>query len=600
MTNSSVYDHRLAQVRAWMRESAVDVLFVSTTDEFLSEYTGPYTQRLKWLNGFTGSMGEALITQSKALMFVDGRYVEHAAKEIPAQYDVIPTAEQTLAQWLQANLEPGQSVGVYPWIVSVERGKYLKTLIEGRQGQLTLLEKHPIDAFWEDRPAEPVGPVVVHPLTYAGQPYQEKIEALRQMMKDKNLDAYVFVNGNAICWLLNIRGVDNPETPIINAYLVMHAEGTGTLFMSPRPEMTAVLDHLKGRITLEPLDQLLPSLKQCKGRVALDSLESPYAIGLGLEAAGCQTLPLDDLTAMPRATKNPVEVAGARKAHQEDGLALIRTYHWIEQQMVAQGQNPICEYDISLKMLEERSKSSSFRMPSFATIAGFGPHSAMMHYHATEEGSAPLVGDGFLLIDSGGQYLGGTTDVTRTFAFGKIRDDQRDAYTRVLKGHIQLARAVFPRGTRGWQLDVLARGSLWEAGLDFAHATGHGVGSYLSVHENPMYIGGSSRFQYGFEVGMICSNEPGYYVAGDYGIRIESLMEVVEFAVSSQARTMLAFKILTRAPICLSMVMKELLSQEEIAWLNDYHAQVWADLSPLLSSEEVALKAWLKEACASI
>ena len=597
MKASIDYENRLTRLRAWMKEERLRVVLVSSSDEFLSEYAPPYAQRLKWLTGFTGSMGEALVTTDQAFLFVDGRYVEHARREVPSQFQVVHTADQTQGRWLSENLKVEDKVGVYGWTLSVERGIVFKELIMNMGATLAFLENHPVDLFWDDRPPAPRGAVVIHPLIFAGKSFEEKVATFKETMVQKKIDTYVLVNANAICWLLNLRGEDHSETPIFYSYLLLHAQGPSALFTADRPGLDDVRAHLKGLVDIYPLDCFMEHLKGISKnqKVAFDGLETPAAIANALTVEGHHTLRVDDLTAMPRARKNPMEVAGARKCHIADGLALVRTFCWLEHR-VSEGIYTT-EHDIALKMIEERSKDQLFRMPSFATIAGFGPNSSVMHYRAPEEGSQVLTNQGFLLIDSGGQYLNGTTDVTRTFAFGDISEDHKQTYTRVLKGHIQLAKAIFPIGTKGWQLDVLARGPLWQAGLDYAHGTGHGVGSYLSVHENPMYIGGSSRFQYPFEVGMVCSNEPGYYVAGEYGIRIESLMTVVH---SPAAQGMLSFEIITRAPISLIPVVRGMLLEEEVAWINDYHAQVWKDLSPLISTEESDVKVWLEKSCKAI
>ncbi|NCU11727.1 MAG: aminopeptidase P family protein, partial [Sphingomonadaceae bacterium] len=482
-----------------------------------------------------------------------------------------------------------------PWVDAVGHA------LRGRGASLEPVEGNPIDAVWADRPAPSPAPALVHPAEHAGQSSEAKRSAVAEWLTARGLDAAVISALDSVAWLLNIRGQDVDRTPVALSFVLAHADGTAELFIAEEKVTPELRAHLGNAVTIRPRDAFVPQLKALAGKkVAVDPERTVQAVFGVLEGAGAGVIELTDPTILPKAQKNPVEQAGQRAAQARDGAAIARFLHWLS---VAAPKGGETELSAAAKLRAFRDESPLLRDLSFDTISAAGPHAASPHYRVDEESNIGIAPNSIYLVDSGGQYLDGTTDITRTVWVGpgEPTAEHKDRFTRVLKGHIALARAVFPRGTVGGQLDILARHALWQAGVDYAHGTGHGVGSFLSVHEGPQRIakpaGGQAGTNQELLPGMILSNEPGYYKAGDFGIRIENLVLVEPREIAGQEGEYFGFENLTWAPIDKTLVDRSLLTAEEIAWWNGYHAQVEAILAPQLEGADLA---WLKAACAPL
>jgi len=566
---------KLKELREWMKKEGFQALLIPRTDEYQGEYIAPCSERLQWLTGFTGSAGRAVITQDKAAFFTDGRYTLQAKEEVPPAYELYNIAHHSSYQWVKENLSPSDRVGYDPWLFTEEQlSRYNCLLIP--------LKENPTDLLWNERPGPPKDFIQLHLLKFAGESDETKRKRIGGMLKTGQA---LITACDSIAWLLNIRGRDVPHTPIAHSVCLLRKDGTYDLFID--------LDKLTGQVFAElrkgggraiDIGKLLHHLEKLEGCCQLDPQTTPIIINQTLERAGVKIVRASDPCLLPKAIKNEVEIQGAIDAHIQDGLALCRFFAWLETQPL---QGETTELTAAEKLYEFRKKGEHFKGLSFDTISGFGPHGAIIHYRATPKSDIPLTKDGLYLLDSGGQYLTGTTDVTRTLALGIPTPEQKDRYTRVLKGHIALTIARFPEGTTGVQLDALARQYLWEVGCDYDHGTGHGVGSYLSVHEGPQGVsrGGS---MVPLKPGMILSNEPGYYKEGEYGIRIESLVYVVDLPDS---KGFYGFETLTLAPLDMKLIEDSLLSEAEKAWINAYHARVYNTLSPHLDEE---IKGWME------
>ncbi|SME97562.1 Xaa-Pro aminopeptidase [Tistlia consotensis] len=586
---------RLAALRRELAGRGLDGFLVPHADEHQSEELAPSAERLTWLTGFTGSAGSAAVLADRAAIFVDGRYTLQARQQVDTRlFEPRHVTEQPLSAWLAEHLA-GKRLGYDPRLHSQSQARRLQAEARRAGGEAVAVETNPVDAVWDDRPAEPAAPVVPHPLAFAGRPSAEKRAELADRLKAEKLAAAVLTQPDSIAWLLNVRGGDVTQTPLALSFAILRDDARVEWFVAPEkvagPELQAQLGN--GVILRRP-DELCEALESLgKVRVLADPGSAGAWIFDRLAEGGSEIVEGDDPCLLPKACKNPVELDGTRAAHRRDGAALSRFLHWLEETAPSGGLD---ELGAIGHLAGLRAAGERYRSLSFSTIAGSGPNGAVIHYRAIPATNRTIRPGEFLLVDSGAQYLDGTTDVTRTIAIGSVSDEMRRRFTGVLKGHIALARQRFPAGTTGSQLDALARMHLWQAGLDFDHGTGHGVGSYLGVHEGPQRISKVPN-SVALRPGMIVSNEPGYYKEGAYGIRIENLVAVVEDARPGDEKPMLAFETLTLAPIDRHAVEPALLSAEETAWLDAYHARVRESLSPLLDG---AARAWLEQATAPL
>jgi len=586
----------LARLRAELERRGLDGFFVPRSDEHQGEYVPPSAQRLAWLTGFTGSAGAAVVLRDKAAFFTDGRYTLQAAAEVDAgAFELLHLVERPPHEWIAAALPAGARLGYDPWLHTPDGVGHLKDACDRAGGTLVACAENPLDAVWTDRPAPPLAPIEVHPLALAGKSAADKRADLAALLAKDRLDAAVLTAPDSIAWLLNVRGGDVPFTPLPLSFAILHADARVEWFVDQR-KLTATLgEHLGNGVAVEPPAAFGAALDALAGRrVRLDFATAPAWTHDRLATAGARIVRGADPAQLPKACKNDVELEGARSAHRRDGVALARFFAFIARTARAGGLGEIAAAD---KLEEFRARGEHYRGPSFPTISGAGPNGAIVHYRATRASERRIEPGQLLLIDSGGQYLDGTTDVTRTVAIGAAGVEERRRFTQVLKGHIALATTRFPQGTTGSQLDTLARLALWGEGLDYDHGTGHGVGSYLGVHEGPQRISKPGNAQ-PLLPGMIVSDEPGYYKAGAYGIRIENLVAVRrEPAPAGAEKQLLGFETLTLAPIDLALVERDLLTQAEADWLNAYHARVNAEIGPLLDSDTAR---WLASATRAI
>jgi Xaa-Pro aminopeptidase len=512
-------------------------------------------------------------------------------------YQSVP--ETSIADWLQEHAPDGARIGYDPWLHSRDWVTRATEALKAKGATLVPVKRNPIDAVWADRPEASTERLIVHPDRLAGKSSAEKRHAIADWLVKQGADAAVLAALDSIAWTFNVRGKDVSRTPVALAYALVHADGTADLYVAGEKIDGEVRQHLGNGVRVHERGDFEAALTTLKDqRVVVDPERSVAAIFDALDQAGATIVPARDPTVLTRAVKNPVEIAGQQAAQARDGAAIARFLHWVEQEAP---KGELDELKASDRLEALRRDATELRDLSFDTISGSGPNGAIVHYRASEATNRPLAMNSIYLVDSGGQYEDGTTDITRTVVIGEPTAEMRDRFTRVLKGHIALATAAFPKGTRGSQLDSFARRPLWDAGLDYAHGTGHGVGSFLSVHEGPQRISPMGSSQSGgdepLQAGMILSNEPGYYKTGEYGIRIENLVLVVERVIAGAEKEMLGFETLTFAPIERRLVARDMLSPVEIGWLNAYHAQVLATIGPRLSGDD---RAWLEAACAPI
>jgi Xaa-Pro aminopeptidase len=596
----SSYADRLSALREQLKRDQLDGFVVPLTDEHMSEYVGSYAQRLQWLTGFEGSAGSAVVLPEEAAIFVDGRYTLQVRSQVSAtewSYQSVP--ETSITEWLKEHAPKSARIGYDPWLHTSEWVKRARETLKSRGAELVPVGHNPIDQIWNDRPHASTAKLVVQSEQHAGKSAAEKRTDIGDWLATHKADAAVLSALDSIAWAFNIRGQDVSRTPVALAYALVHADGTADLFVASEKMGPEVQQHLGNGVRIHERSAFELALADLEGKtVVVDPERAVAAIFDALERAGAKVLTLRDPTVLPRALKNPAEIAGHKVAQIRDGGAIARFLHWVDQESPG-GQ--VDELTASDKLEGLRRQSPELRDLSFDSISGAGPNGAIVHYRSSEKTNRKLEPGTLYLIDSGGQYVDGTTDITRTVPIGDPTQEMRDRFTRVLKGHIGLATAVFPAGTRGSQLDSFARRPLWEAGLDYAHGTGHGVGSFLSVHEGPQRIAPAGSAQSGgdepLQPGMILSNEPGYYKTGEYGIRIENLVLVVERTVEGAEKAMLGFETLTFAPIDRRLIVRDLLSPQELAWLNAYHAEVVEKIGPLLEGEG---RSWLEQACAPL
>jgi Xaa-Pro aminopeptidase len=582
---------RIAALRAELKRRGLDGFVVPRADRQQNEYLPASEERLAWLTGFTGSAGAAAVLAERAALFVDGRYTVQAAAQIDAKLFAIEhLVDSPPEQWLEQNLKSGAKLGYDPWLHTSESADRLRKACATAGAELVAVDNNPIDALWSDRPAPPAGPVSLRDIKLAGESAADKFKRIQAELKKLRADVLVVSDPQNVAWAFNIRGSDIAHTPLALAFAVIPREGKPALYVE-----TAKLDN-KTRPALEEIAavrataELARDLAQLKDKtVRLDQASAADALTRLVSGYGGKPVRGADPIALMKAVKNHAEIAGSRAAHKRDGVAMARFLAWLEREAPA---GKLTEIDAVEALESFRRDSGLLKDISFPTIAGSGPNGAIVHYRVTRATNRTIGKNELFLVDSGAQYEDGTTDITRTVAVGTPSDEMRDRFTRVLKGHIAIATAVFPENTSGAQLDPLARTALWQAGLDFDHGTGHGVGSYLSVHEGPARI--SKLGTVALQRGMILSNEPGYYKTGAYGIRIENLLLVIAAPEPKGAeKPVNAFETLTLAPIDRRLIDSRLLTAKERNWIDSYHAHVQEVLSPLL---DAATRAWLDAA----
>jgi Xaa-Pro aminopeptidase len=583
---------RIARLREELAARGLHGFVVPRADEHQSEYVPPCAERLAWLSGFTGSAGTLVVRRDEAALFTDGRYTLQA----PAQVDsglvaVINITDCKFSAWIEEHLPEGAKLGFDPWLHTADEVARLRKAAKAAGGEFVAVERNPVDLVWEDRPAPPVAPVKSHPPELAGEAAPDKLARIDAALAKEKLDALVVSDPHNLAWTFNIRGGDVSHTPIPLGYAILPREGRPTLFLDPAKLSNAMGDTLGEVADLAPptaLPGALAALGRAKASVRIDKASGAQALVDMLEGAGGNVDHGPDPITLMKAVKNPAEIAGARAAHLRDGAAFARFLAWFS------GKSPagrLTEIDVAEALEDFRAATGRLADVSFPSIAGAGPNGAIVHYRVTRATNRKVSPGELFLIDSGAQYQDGTTDITRTLAVGEPTPAMREHYTRVLKGHIAISRAVFPKGTSGAQIDAFARGPLWEAGLDFDHGTGHGVGSFLSVHEGPQRI--SKLGHTPLHPGMILSNEPGYYRAGEYGVRIENLVLTERREIAGGERTMYGFETLTLAPYEQKLIEPALLSREEIAWIDAYHARVHELLALEVDDET---RVWLRSA----
>ena len=584
---------RIEALRAVLRETALDGFVVPRADEHQSEYVPADAERLTWLTGFTGSAGTAVILMESAALIVDGRYTLQAPEQVDTRVvTVVPLSESTPEAWIADNLKRDQVLGYDPWLHTPDGVARLERAAVKAGGSVRAVPNL-VDAVWAGRPKPPAGAVVRHPEAFAGETVAAKLTRIREALAEGGCDALVISDPHNLAWAFNLRGSDVGHTPLALGYAILPREGRARLFLSsPKvdPALRAALAPVAEILTRADLDDGLGSFSGV--RVRVDAATGAVALKEKIEAAGgTADIGKDPITAM-KAVKNVAEIEGAREAHTRDGASVVRFLAWLDGAAAAGGLSEIA----AVEALEDiRAAGGDLRDVSFPTISGSGPNGAIVHYRVTRTSDRVLRPGELFLIDSGAQYPDGTTDITRTVAVGDPTDEMRDRFTRVLMGHIAIARAVFPKDTTGAQIDAFARAPLWQAGLDFDHGTGHGVGSFLSVHEGPQRIAKTGAVA--LEPGMILSNEPGYYARGAYGIRIENLILVEHRAIPGGERPMLGFETLTLAPYDRRLIRPDLLAPEERAWIDAYHARVRDTLAPLVDAET---RVWLDRATAPL
>jgi Xaa-Pro aminopeptidase len=583
---------RLAALREEISRRRLTGFIIPRADSQQNEYVPPSEERLAWLSGFTGSAGLAIVLAQQAAIFVDGRYTLQAAHQVDtAAWQVESLIDPPPESWLTSHLTADDRIGFDPWLHTTAAAERLTRACEKAGAVLVPVDSNPVDAVWQERPAPPLGAVAVHGLQFAGEGEADKLARIRAEITKSGVDALVLSDSHAVAWTFNIRGADVAHTPLPLSYALVPKDGRPVIFINHRKLSNSARDHLEQHATVEEPDALASRLTELGQRgtaVGLDTATAADALSRLIATAGGKPVRLADPVALLKAVKNATELAGTRAAHRRDGAALARFLAWIDREAPS---GALTEIDTVEALESFRRDTGALKDVSFPTIAGTGPNGAIVHYRVTRKSNRRINPGDLLLIDSGAQYEDGTTDVTRTIAIGEPTDEMRDRFTRVLRGHIAIARAFFPDGTSGAQIDVLARQFLWQAGIDFEHGTGHGVGSYLSVHEGPARI--SKLGTTPLKRGMILSNEPGYYKTGAFGIRIENLELVVEARIEGAEKPMNGFETLTLAPIDHRLINASRISKQELRWLNAYHARVRQEIRPLVDE---ATKVWLDAA----
>lgn len=584
-------EQRLTAIREWLAQHQIDALLVPHEDEYLGEYVPAHNERLHWLTGFTGSAGAAVITQEKAAIFVDGRYTVQVTKQVPAElFEYRHLIEEPALDWIKENVANGASIAIDPRMHSSAWLNAAQAKLAGAF-ELKILDTNPIDQIWHDRPEPFVSEVRLMPTDAVGQSSESKRKEVAELIKQAGADSAIITALDSVCWLLNVRGLDVSRLPVLLSHAILHSDASVEFFLDPARLPADFESHVGPGLSVHAPDQLQSRLEALQGKqVLLDPAISNAWFKLVLQNSGASVVSAADPCLMPKAAKNDVEIAGMKACHIRDGVAMTKFLCWLDSE-VASG-NLHNEATLSDKLERFRKEDPTLMDLSFDTISAAGSNAAMCHYnHENQPEPGQLEMDTLYLVDSGGQYLDGTTDITRTIAIGQPSDEMIKQFTLALKGHIGVARARFPKSTRGYQIDTLARQHLWAEGYDYDHGTGHGVGHFLSVHEGPASIS-KKHVDVPLLEGMVLSNEPGYYRADAFGIRIENLELVVEKQTSGDF-PVLAFESLTRCPIDTRNINVNMLTRPELAWLNDYHQKVWDDISPLVEGE---VKEWLRAA----
>jgi Xaa-Pro aminopeptidase len=587
---------RLSAFREELARRNLAGFVVPRADQQQNEYVPPSEERLAWLTGFTGSAGQAVVLAQAAAVFVDGRYTLQAAKQVDRKaWSIEPLADPPPEDWLAKHLAAGDRLGFDPWLHTSAAAERFAAACAKAGAELVAVDSNPLDSVWTERPPPPLGPVAIHGPQFSGEAEAEKLKRIRLEVTKLGVEALVLSDSHAVAWTFNIRGADVAHTPLPLSYALVPKDGRPTVFIDHRKLSNSARDHLEQSADVAEPDALTPTLTalaRTGAAIALDSATAADALSRQIAAAGGKPVRGADPVSLLKAVKNATEIEGARTAHRRDAVALARFLAWIDREAPS---GALTEIDTVEALESFRRDTGALKDVSFPTIAGTGANGAIVHYRVTRKSNRRIAPGDLLLIDSGAQYQDGTTDVTRTIAIGQPSLEMQDRFTRVLRGHIAIARALFPDGTTGAQLDTLARQYLWQAGLDFEHGTGHGVGSYLSVHEGPARI--SKLGATPLRRGMILSNEPGYYKTDAFGIRIENLELVVGADVTGSEKPVNAFETLTLAPIDRRLVDLNMLSGDELAWLNDYHERVRHAVRPHVDE---ATKVWLDAATAPL
>ncbi|WP_395356380.1 aminopeptidase P family protein [Vibrio sp. D3] len=582
---------RVNAIREWLIQHNIDALLVPHEDEYLGEYVPAHNERLHWLTGFTGSAGAAVITKEKAAMFVDGRYTVQVTKQVPGDlFEYRHLIEEPALDWVLDNLPTNASVAIDPRMHSSAWLDMAQAKLAGKL-ELNILTNNPIDELWHDRPAPVVSDVRLMPTEAVGQSSESKRQEIAQLVKKTGADSAVITALDSICWLLNVRGLDVSRLPVLLSHAILHSDSSVEYFLDPA-RLPADFDaHVGTGVTVHHPEALQSRLEAMTGKkVLVDPAISNAWFKLVLQHSGASVIAAADPCLMPKAAKNSVEIAGMKACHIRDGVAMSKFLSWLDAEVAAGNLHD--EATLADKLEAFRSEDPTLMDLSFDTISAAGGNAAMCHYnHENQPEPGKLELNTLYLVDSGGQYLDGTTDITRTIAIGQPSSEMKKQFTLALKGHIGVARARFPKGTRGYQIDTLARQHLWAEGYDYDHGTGHGVGHFLSVHEGPASIS-KKQIDVPLTEGMVLSNEPGYYRADAFGIRIENLELVVETPTNGDF-PVLSFESLTRCPIDKRNINVDMLTRPELAWLNDYHQKVWDEISPLVEGD---VKEWLRQA----
>jgi Xaa-Pro aminopeptidase len=583
---------RLAALRDRLAAMGLGGFIVPRSDVHQGEYVAARDERLQWLTGFTGSAGFCIVLPDVAGVFIDGRYRTQVKAQVDQSvFTPVPWPEVKPGDWVKENLAAGR-VGFDPWLHTADEVARLQTALEGTSVTLEPVIENPVDAIWPDQPAAPLGKAFVHPMELAGESHAAKREKLAEGLQKAGQKSAVVTLPDSLCWLLNVRGADVPKNPVLHGFAVLHDDGRVDLFVNPEKLDQAVRDHLGPEVAVLPVERLTEALKGLTGPVRVDKTQAPLAVSDILKAAGVEVVWGDDPCRLPKACKNAAEIQATCEAHLRDGAAMVEFLRWLDEASPSGG---LTEISVVQALEGFRRATNALHDISFDTICGAGPNGAIMHYRVTEETNRPVQQNELLLVDSGAQYLDGTTDITRTVAVGDPGQEARECYTRVLLGLIAISRVRFPKGLPGRDIDALARFNLWVAGQDYDHGTGHGVGAFLSVHEGPQRISRVSEVP--LEPGMILSNEPGYYREGAFGIRLENLIVVQEAPALGDNRAQMSFETLTFVPFDRRLILREELSPGERRWLDAYHEEVLEKLGKRVSG---ATLDWLKDACAPI
>ena len=594
VSDRSFAGKHLPLLRAELKKQNLDGFVVPHDDEYQNEYIPDYAERLMWATGFSGSAGAAVILQDIAIIFTDGRYTLQVRQQADsAFFEYIDITETPPHAWLAKNAAPGARIGYDPMLHTLAGVEALKAAAKKRGFELVSVLQNPIDTAWTDQPATPSARISPHDISFSGKTAEEKRTEIAKAIADSGADAVLITAPPSLAWLFNIRGGDVARSPLPLGRAILTSDGKATLFVAPEKVANELPEHLGDDVDIRSegaVSAMLEKLGAAKAAVAIDPALAPFKYVDELASAGARIVKLTDPCALPRAVKNTTEIEGARAAHIRDGAAVTEFLHWLDTEAQS---GEIDEITAAKKLEEFRSRSDDLKDISFDTISGAGSNGAICHYKVSTETNLKLEKNSLYLVDSGGQYPDGTTDITRTVPIGEATEEMRDRFTRVLKGHIALATMKFPAGTTGHQLDMVARKPLWDAGLDYDHGTGHGVGSFLGVHEGPQRIAKAPNDQ-ALQPGMILSNEPGFYKAEEFGIRIENLIVVRPGQpVPGGEREMMSFETITMAPIHRDLVCVELLTDAERRWINDYHAEVRQKIGPHVKGD---VAAWLEGA----